>query len=131
MITPVSNKADLLTMPRKGGEPDIATAKRPDAAWMQPDSQQVENSPRAESERPDPAVLERAAVKVNDALMSAGTQVKLFVDQGSEQVVVKVLKESGELLRQFPPEELLELAEYLSEEQTLPAGKGLLVEERV
>ena len=131
MITPVSNTADLPTMPRRGGEPDNATARRPAAAWMQPDSQHVEDSHHAESEPLDRAGLERAAVKVNEALLSAGTRVKLLVDQGSEQVVVKVMKESGEVLRQFPPEELLELAKYLSKEQTFPAGKGMLVEERV
>lgn len=131
MITPVNNKADLLIMPRPGGEPDTATAKRPAAAWTQPDSHRAENSRHAGSEPLDRAVLDRAVVKVSDALKSAGTQVKLLVDQESEQVVVKVMKESGEVIRQFPPEEVLELAKYLEKEHRLPEGKGVLVEERV
>jgi flagellar protein FlaG len=131
MITPVSNKADLLTMPRPGGEPDNATAKRPAAAWMQPESHRAESASHVEPESSDRVALDRAAVRVNEALKSAGTRVKLLVDQESEQVVVKVLKESGEVIRQFPPEELLELAKYLEKEHRLPEGKGVLVEERV
>ncbi len=130
MITPVSNKADLLTMPRKGGEPDKAAATRPAAARTQPDS------PQDASRSTDRAVLDRAALDhavatVGEALKSAGTQVKLQLDQESDQVVVKVLKDSGEVLRQFPPQELLELAKYLSQEGMLPADKGVLIEGRI
>lgn len=130
MITPVSNKADLLTTPRKGGEPDKAAATRPAAARTQPDS------PHDSSRSTDRAVLDRAALDhavatVGEALKSAGTHVKLQLDQDSDQVVVKVLKESGEVIRQFPPKEVLELAKYLSEEGMLPPDKGVLFEGRI
>jgi uncharacterized FlaG/YvyC family protein len=42
-----------------------------------------------------------------------------------------VLKESGEVIRQFPPKEILELAKYLSEEGALPADKGIFLEGRI
>jgi flagellar protein FlaG len=125
MITSVHHKADLLIAPRKGGEPDDAEAKRPAAARMQRDTPQGALQP---AER---AVLERAAAVVNDALKAADTRVNLQIDQDSEQVVVKVLKESGEVIRQFPPQELLELAKYLSEEGSLPSDKGVLLEGRM
>ena len=125
MITSVHNKADLLITPRKGGEPDKAAATRPSAVRTQPDSS------RDESRSTDRAVLDRAAAAVGEALKSAGTHVKLQIDQDSDQVVVKVLKESGEVIRQFPPKEVLELAKYLSEEGKLPADKGVLFEGRI
>jgi flagellar protein FlaG len=125
MITSVHHKADLLIAPRKGGEPDDAAAKRLAAARTQRDAPQDALQPAGR------AVLERAAAAVNDALRSAKTHVTLQIDQDSEQVVVKVLKESGEVIRQFPPKELLELAKYLSDEGTLPADKGLFVEGRI
>jgi len=125
MIKSVQHKADLLIAPRKGGEPDKATATRPAAARTQLDS------PKGAHQPADRAVLERATAAVNDALKSAGTQVKLQLDQESNQVVVKVVKESGEVIRQFPPKEVLELAKYLSEEGTLPADKGVLLEGRI
>lgn len=125
MITSVHNKADLLITPRKGGEPDKAAATRPPAARTQPDSS------RDAVQSTDRAVLDRAVAAVGEALKSAGTHVKLQLDQDSDQVVVKVLKESGEVIRQFPPKELLELAKYLSEEGMLPPDKGVLFEGRV
>lgn len=125
MITSVHNKADLLITPRKGGEPDKAAATRPPAARTQPESS------RDASQSTDRAALDRAVAAVGEALKSAGTHVKLQLDQDSDQVVVKVLKESGEVIRQFPPKELLELAKYLSEEGMLPPDKGVLLEGRI
>jgi uncharacterized FlaG/YvyC family protein len=125
MITSVHNKAELLIAPRKGGEPDDAAVKRPAAARTQRDSSQGVH------QSADRAALERAAAAVNDALRSANTHVNLQIDQDSEQVVVKVLKESGEVIRQFPPKELLELAKYLEAEGKLPTDKGLLLEGRI
>ena len=135
MITSVHNKADLLIAPRKGGEPDKAAATRPAAARKQLDSPHdaSESDERAVFDRAtgSQSPLDKAVVAVNEALKSAGTHVKLQVDQDSSQVVVKVLKESGEVIRQFPPEEVLKLAKYLSQEGTLTADKGLLIEERI
>lgn len=129
MITSVRHKADLLIAPRQGGEPDHAAATRPAAARTQPEVSDDAHKPdeRAALER---APLQKAADIVNDALRSANTRVNLQIDQDSEQVVVQVRKESGEVIRQFPPKELLELAKYLSEEGALPANKGVLLESR-
>lgn len=130
MVTSVHNKADLLITPRKGGEPDKAPAARSAAARTQPDSSHdaSRSTDRAGFDR---KALDHAVDAVSHALKSAGTHVKLQLDQESDQVVVKVLKESGEVIRQFPPKEVLELAKYLSEEGKLPADKGVLVEGRI
>jgi len=130
MITPINNKADLLITPRTGGEPDEAAAKRPAAARTQLDSHHDVSQP---TERTvfDRSTLNQAAAIVSEVLRSMDTHVELQIDQESDQVVVKVLKDSGEVIRQFPPKELLELAKYLSQEGKLPTDKGVLVEGRV
>ncbi|MCS6897512.1 MAG: flagellar protein FlaG, partial [Nitrospira sp.] len=74
--------------------------------------------------------LSRAMADVEKALKSAGLQVQLLVDRETERVVVKVVKESGEVIRQFPPQEILELAKYLSMEQENRPERGVLLEER-
>src|SRR5262249_49066936 len=108
MVTPVHNKADLLIAPHKRGEPDKAAATRPAAARTQLDSPHdtLKLDERSALGR---ASLKRAIDTVNDALKAADTRVNLQLDQESEQVVVKVVKESGEVIRQFPPKEVLEL----------------------
>ena len=135
MITSVQHQADLLIAPRKGGEPDKAAATRPAAARTQldfpHDAGKLDERAVIERAAVDRMQLDKAAAAVNDALKSAGTQVKLQLDQESEQVVVKVVKESGEVIRQFPPKEVLELAKYLAQEGKLPADKGVLLEGRI
>jgi uncharacterized FlaG/YvyC family protein len=112
-------------MPRKGGEPDDATNKRPAAAREQPDSQRALSGPI------DRGSLDWAVVTVSEALHLGDTRTRLAIDQDTDHPVVKVLKESGEVIRQFPPEELLKLAKYLSDKETLPPGTGFLVKELV
>ena len=118
MITPVSNKADLLTSPARGGEPDHAAAKTPTAARTQPDSDKTAPF------NTDRASLDHAVAKVSEVLKT--TDLKLEVDDATDRVVVKVVKEdSGEVIRQFPPKEVLALAKYLS-----TSNKGALLEEQ-
>lgn len=124
MISPVTPKADLLATPARGGEPAHAAAQASTAARKQPGAEHP--SP----ERIDRAELDRAVEKVSDVLKSADTYLKIEIDQDTDRVVVKVLKDSGEVIRQFPPKELLELAEYLSNEKSQTNEKGLLLEER-
>jgi flagellar protein FlaG len=63
--------------------------------------------------------------QVSEVLDSTDPRLKIEVDDETDRVVVKVIKEeSGEVIRQFPPEELLELEKFLS------GSKGLLLQER-
>jgi uncharacterized FlaG/YvyC family protein len=130
MVTSVQNKADLLIALRKGGEPDDAAAKRLAAARKLPDCPGDAHEPD-ERAALDRGPLKKAVDILNDALRAAETRVSLQIDQESDQVVVKVFKESGEVIRQFPPKELLKLAKYLMQEGILPADKGVFFEGRV
>jgi flagellar protein FlaG len=124
MISPVTPKADLLATPTRGGEPAHAAAQAPTAARKQ--SGFEHQSP----ELIDRAEIDQAWEKVSEVLKSTNTHLKIEIDQDTDRVIVKVLKDSGEVIRQFPPKELLELAKYLSEETSLSNEKGLLLEER-
>ena len=118
MITPVTGKADLLTTPARGGEPDHAAAKQPSAARTQSDT---DNQPTAPIDR---ATLEQAVAKVSEELKAHDTNLKFEIDDSTDRVIVKVIeKDSGEVIRQFPPKEVLNLAKYFN------SSKGLLLKE--
>ena len=73
----------------------------------------------------DRAMVDQAAAKIGEVLELADPRLKIRVDDETERVVVKVVEqESGEVIRQIPPEELLELEKYLS------SPRGLLLHER-
>jgi flagellar protein FlaG len=51
--------------------------------------------------------------------------LKFEIDDSTDRVVVKVIeKDSGEVIRQFPPKEVLELAKFFN------ASKGFLLKEQ-
>lgn len=120
MIRPVTSKADLLAAPTRGSEPVEETAKPPSPARTRPGSKK-----EAPSVSVDRAAIDRAVAKVSEVLDTTSPRLKIEVDDETERVVVKVIEEeSGEVIRQIPPEELLRLGKYLS------GGKGLLLTER-
>jgi flagellar protein FlaG len=132
MITQAVSKTDLLAaFYKKEQGPDRSfLTKQADPTRKTELSSRAETAGllyRADGGR---VALARAVGAVEHMLKSAGLQVKLLVDEETEQVVVKVIKESGEVIRQFPPEEILELARYLSEERADQPDKGMLLEER-
>ena len=73
----------------------------------------------------DRAGINQAATKVNEVLNLADPRLKIEVDDETKRVVVKVIEQkSGEVIRQIPAEELLELEKYLS------SPKGILLREQ-
>lgn len=119
MIHSVTPKADLRVERIRGEEPSSAVERKP---RVRKDNSEEQSTSQASADR---AEIDRAATKVNEVLSLADPQLKIEVDRETERVIVKVLEQkSGELIRQIPPEELLELEKYLT------APKGLLVEEQ-
>jgi flagellar protein FlaG len=120
MIHSVTPKADLRVERIHDEEPSGAQGPKPRVRKIGPEG------PAADRAFVDRAKIDRAATKVNEVLSSADPQLKIHVDDETERVVVKIVEqESGEVIRQIPPEELLELEKYLS------SPKGLLVQEQV
>jgi len=60
--------------------------------------------------------LEQAVNGVNQAIQNVQRDLVLTVDEETEKTVIKVVdQETGETIRQFPPEEVLKIAERLDE----------------
>ena len=69
--------------------------------------------------------VEQAAARVKDALRGTTSRLEIEIDSDLHKVVVKILNgESGEIIRQIPSQELLDLAKQLGD------PKGLLIRER-
>ena len=73
----------------------------------------------------DKAAIDRAVAKVSEVLDTTDPRLKIEIDDETKRVVVKIVQEdSGEVIRQIPPEELLKLEKYLA------SGKGMLLKEQ-
>lgn len=69
--------------------------------------------------------LEQAAARVKEVLRGTTSRLEIEIDSDSNKAVIRILNgESGEIIRQIPAQELLDLAKHLDE------PKGLLVQER-
>jgi flagellar protein FlaG len=95
------------------------------SASKKPGSVAMPASPVAiEAEQPkepvDKAQVEVAAVALKEFAQSVQRDLDFSVDDGSGQVVVKVTdSNSGDVIRQIPSEEALQLAENLSDVRSL------------
>ncbi len=119
MIHSVTPKADLRVERIRGDEPSGAVGQKPK---VRKEDAEARSTFQASAER---SRVKQAATKINEVLSLANPHLKIRVDNETEQVVVKVVEpESGEVIRQIPPEELLELEKYLS------SPKGLLLQEQ-
>lgn len=119
MIHSVTPKADLRVERIRGEEPSNAVGQKPKV--KKEDAEERSTSQTST----DQSKIDQAATRVNEVLSLADPQLRIRVDNETERVVVKVVEqESGEVIRQIPPEELLELEKYLS------SPKGLLLQEQ-
>lgn len=76
--------------------------------------------------QPPRAALDQAVGKVRESLQQSGSRLQIEVDQDLNRVIVKILNgDSGEIIRQIPPQEVIDLAKNLS------GTKGLLLGEHV
>jgi flagellar protein FlaG len=87
----------------------------------------VDADPRTPVPTPAPTKeqVEQAAVRVKDALRGTTSRLEIEIDPDLHQAVIKILNgESGEIIRQIPSQELLDLAKHFDE------PKGILVSKR-
>ncbi len=118
MVHDITNKTDLLFIKGQASErPDPARTKAEAAATA------------ATQHRPvDRAELERAVAKVRDVVQKAESRFEIEIDSDLDRVIVKILSgTSGEVIRQIPPKEFLELAKQFADPKGL---LGLLLKER-
>ncbi len=86
--------------------------------------------PRTALKKLSPAEQEErtkaAADKINEFIESFTRDIQFTIDKDSERVVLKVVdRKSGDVIRQIPSEEALEIAKALDE------LKGLIIKEKV
>lgn len=119
MITDVTSKVNLPTTANRRGHTEVP----PTNTHVAEHGQSSEFTPASPTQR---AALEQAVGKVRETLQQSGSHLQIEVDQELQRVVVKILKEdSGEVIRQIPPQEVIDLAKNLANH------KGLLFEEHV
>jgi flagellar protein FlaG len=74
----------------------------------------------------DRVALEHAVSKLKEVLQQSGSHLQIEVDPDLDRVIVKILNgDSGEVIRQIPPKEVIDLAKNLS------GAKGALFGEHV
>jgi len=62
----------------------------------------------------DRKAIEQTIAKIREAIGPANASLKIEIDPDSDQVIVKVLDDrSGELIRQIPSQEMVEIAKRL------------------
>ena len=87
----------------------------------------VDADSRTSTPEPTPTIekLEQAAARVKEVLRGTTSRLEIEIDSDSHKAVIKILNgESGEIIRQIPAQELLDLAKHLDD------PKGLLIQER-
>lgn len=119
MITNVTSKVDLPTTANRGSQADPPSTNTRVA-------EHARGSAFTSVSPTQRAALEQAVGKVREAFQQSGSHLQIEVDQELQRVVVKILKgDSGEVIRQIPPQEMIDLAKNLADH------KGLLFEEHV
>jgi flagellar protein FlaG len=119
MVTNVTSKVDLPAAANNKSQASVPPRPKPEA-------EHVHGNDFSFASPTDRVALEQAVSKVKEALQHSGSQLQIEVDPDLERVIVKILNgDSGEVIRQIPPKEVIDLAKNLS------GAKGLLFEEHV
>lgn len=119
MITNVTSTVDLPAAANNKSQPATLPRTKP----VEGHTQGADFSFASPTDR---VALEHAVSKVKEAVQQSGSQLQIEVDPDLERVIVKILKgDSGEVIRQIPPKEVIDLAKNLS------GAKGVLFGEHV
>lgn len=119
MITNVTSKVDLPAAANSRSQPVVQPRTKPAA-------ERTHGADFSFASPTDRVALEQAVSKVKEAFHQSGSQLQIEVDPDLERVIVKILNgDSGEVIRQIPPKEVIDLAKNLS------GAKGALFGEHV
>ena len=119
MITGVTSKVDLPATASNKSQPSAPPR-------TQPVAEHAQGADFSFASPTDRVALEQAVSKVKEVLQQSSSHLQIEVDPDLERVIVKILNgDSGEVIRQIPPKEVIDLAKSLSE------AKGVLLEEHV
>jgi len=118
LIQNISSAASGFT----GSSEPVAVAV-PRAQAAPPGSPPVAARPVAQ---PTPEQLKSAVDSLNRAMRQSNANVEFSIDRDTKQTVIKVVEsQTGQLIRQFPSEEILAVSRMIGEMQ-----QGLLVKQK-
>ncbi len=114
----INNQTKTLTLDANGAKvtPAATNKSQQTGSVAVTQSQPVGNKEQSQFESAD--TLETAVSNINDYVQSLQRSLQFTVDEVSGKDIVTVLdKETEEVIRQYPSEEVLEIARRLSEEK--------------
>ncbi len=117
----VSSIQNSLAPAATGGKAERAAASGKPLEREAPGAQRVSSAAEAESDAGAMREqVEAAVATIQDYVQSVRRDINFSLEEGSGRVVVKVTDAgSGDVIRQIPSEEALQLAENLSEVRSL------------
>lgn len=81
-----------------------------------------------QEKQPNRQEIEKAASKVNNFVSQIDRNLEFSVDESSGRVIITVREpETGKIVRQIPPEELLVIAKLVSENFSNSVPSGILL----
>ena len=97
--------------------PEAATPQpAPETQAVQGQAEQQQVQPEKPAQKPTQEQIAEAVEKLADRAQSLQRELQFSVDEDSERTIITVInKETGDIVRQIPPEELLNLADHLSD----------------
>lgn len=123
-MTMVNDNSVIVAPTSSKAQPDV---KAEQMAKVSPEAVDNETIAQKISEQPlDKSQLEKVAQQLQEFVSQMNRAVRFEVDEDSGRDVLKVIdKDSGDLLKQYPSEEVLEMVARLSE------ATGALVNEHI
>lgn len=98
--------------------PPMSQAAQPDVRVSSPPARAVAVTPAAAPQQPSAAALNSAVAALNQAMQQSGRNLEFSVDSDTQKTVVKMVDTStGELIRQFPTEEILAISRGIEQFQ--------------
>jgi len=116
----IPNVSNTIQTPQSARVPGDGAAAIKDSVKVRPSVAQ------AEPQQPSNVQLKSAVDSINRALQQTNMKMELSIDSSTKKPVVKMMDaETGELIRQFPSEEVLAIASSI--DQFLEFQQGLLL----
>jgi flagellar protein FlaG len=132
MISTISQSTSVITV-SVGREVRVHDSSKPSAAdalqaKTEKNATRKESPTFQESQSSEQASkhVEDAVIRLQNSLQHVEPRIELSVDKDLKQVIVRVIdKESGDLIRQIPSEDILQLDRFFADQS------GLFVEEEI
>jgi len=139
MASPITTSAPLPPNPGTASRMDTQTAASTSApaAPVQVERQAFaasgNSAPAAAAQKQSAQDIAQATRDISDYIQTVSRSLQISVDQDLGATIIKVLdSETDEIVRQIPAEEILQIARFLSEQQsgadTSATVKGLLMD---